>query len=59
MNNRTLITLARLACGTAIFITSMATGINGNMQNIAILLMAVPVEVLASDQKETAKQDSE
>ena len=58
MRFRTLITLARLACGTAIFITSMVTGVNGNYQNIAILLMAIPVEVLTSDQKETAKQDS-
>ena len=53
MKNKTLITLTRLGCATAIFITSMVTGVNGNYQNIAILLMAIPVEVLASDKEET------
>lgn len=54
MKSKTIITLARLAAGTAILITSMVTGVNGTTQSIALVLMAVPVEVLAKDEKPSA-----
>lgn len=46
MNMKTLVTLGRLACGTAIFITSMVTGQNGVFQMVSLVLMGVPFEAL-------------
>lgn len=48
MNNKTITALARIASGTAIFITSMVTGYNGPTQAIALLLLGVPIEALQS-----------
>ena len=56
MRDKTIITLARLAVGGSIFITSMITGVNSYYQGFALLLMGMPIEVLAHE-KETEKQE--
>lgn len=49
MNDRTIVSLARLACGTALLIAHAVTGINGLVVNTAMLLLALPVERLVPD----------
>ncbi len=51
MDNQTIVACVRMACGTAIFVTSMVTGVNGAYQMLAMLLMGVPVERLQPTQK--------
>lgn len=46
MNNKTIIALARMACGASILIASMATGVNGTFQTLGVLLLGLPVEAL-------------
>jgi len=53
MNDATKIALARIASGTAILIASMATGVNGTYQILAMLLLGLPVEALAKRAAET------
>jgi len=48
MEEKTIIVLGRLACGTAILITSVVTGMNGILQGISLLLLGVPVELATS-----------
>lgn len=52
MNNRTIVALGRMACGTAIIITSIVTGVNGTFISLGILLLGLPVEALQHDKKE-------
>jgi hypothetical protein len=52
MDNKTIIALARIASGTAIFITSMVTGVNGAYQALSLLLLGVPIEVLQRGKEE-------
>jgi len=46
VDNPTLIQLARLACGTALLITHVVTGLDGTLTVIAMVLMGIPFEVL-------------
>jgi len=48
LDNKTVVACARIASGTAILITSMATGVNGAYQMIAMLLLGLPIERLQS-----------
>lgn len=48
LDNKTIVALARIASGTAIFITSMVTGVNGAYQALALLMLGVPIEALQS-----------
>jgi len=52
ISEKAIITLARLFTGGAIFIASMVTGVNGEMQMLAMFLMAVPLEALQAAKKE-------
>ena len=52
MDSKTIVTVTRMVCGAAIFITSMVMGVNGAYQMLAMFLMAVPVEVLQPVKKE-------
>lgn len=47
MNNKTLIQLARLACGTALLIAKMVTGADGTLTIISLVLMGVPFEAIS------------
>lgn len=51
MEAKTVTALARIASGTAIFITSMITGENGTYQMLAMFLLGVPIEALQSGKK--------
>ena len=42
----TLITLARMACGTAIVITHMVTGANSTFVLLGVFLLGVPIELV-------------
>lgn len=57
MKDKTIVTLARIAAGAAIFITSMITGVNGVIQSAALLLLGLPVEGLIKD-AETADKEN-
>lgn len=57
MESKTLVALARIASGTAIFLTSMITGQNGTYQMLAMFLLGVPVEGLQSGKKESSNED--
>ena len=46
MNDSTLIQLGRLACGTALLIAHVVTGLDGTLTVIAMVLMGVPFEAL-------------
>ena len=49
MNEKTIITLARMTCGTVILISSLALHVNGTLQGISLFLIGVPIEVLRKD----------
>jgi hypothetical protein len=49
MNDKTLITLSRMICGTAILIISLATHTNGTLQGLALFLIGVPIEMLRKE----------
>jgi hypothetical protein len=53
VNDTTLIQLARLACGTALLITHVVTGLDGTLTVIAMVLMGIPFEAL---KRATAEQ---
>lgn len=46
---KTVVTLARLAVGGAIFITHMVTGYNGSAVLVALGLMGVPFEAIQKE----------
>ena len=54
MESKTLISLARMTCGTAILIASMVTGINGTFQMLGVLLLGLPIEALQKDGSHTS-----
>lgn len=45
-NHKLITALGRMACGTAILITSMVTGQNGTFITLGVLLLGLPVEAL-------------
>jgi len=47
------VALGRLACGTALLITSAVTGVNGTLQMISLFLLGVPVEYIQTLRKES------
>ena len=51
ISERAMIALARLFTGGAIFIASMATGVDGQAQLIALFLMGFPIEALQTAKK--------
>ena len=52
MDSKTIVTVTRMVCGAAIFVTSMVMGVNGAYQMFAMFLMGVPIEVLQPAKKE-------
>ena len=46
-----IVQMFRMGCGAAIMITSMVTGINGQMQLIGLFLMGVPFELVGRAKK--------
>lgn len=58
MQGKIIVALARIAAGAAILITSMVTGENGTYQNLAILLLGLPIEAMQYAQKrESTNED--
>lgn len=55
MNSKTIVASVRVACGTAIIITSMVTGINGTFVLVGLGLLGLPIEALQS--AKTAKKE--
>lgn len=48
MDGKKLIAVVRVACGTAIIITSMVTGVNGTFILVGLGLLGLPIEALQS-----------
>ena len=46
MKDESIIALGRCACGTALLLTSMLTGINGMVQTISLILLGIPIELI-------------
>jgi hypothetical protein len=51
MQEKTVIALGRMVCGTVILIASLATHTNGLLQGLSLFLIGVPVEMLRSEPK--------
>ena len=49
MQEKTIVTLGRMVCGTAILITSLATHTNGLLQGLSLFLIGIPVEMLRKE----------
>lgn len=49
---RTIVTLARIAAGAGIMITSMITGVDGTYQMVAMFLLGIPFEAVQREKKE-------
>lgn len=56
MDNKKLIAVVRVACGTAILITHMVTGANSSFVIVGLALLGLPIEALQSA-KATDKED--
>jgi len=52
MKEKTIIQLARCACGTAILITHMVTGANSSFVVLGIALLGIPIELVRKDGEE-------
>ena len=52
LKSKTIVALARLAVGGAIFITHMITGYNGTSIIIAMGLMGIPFEIVQKDKED-------
>jgi len=52
MQDKTIVSIARISAGTAILIATMVTGVNGAYQTLAMLLLGLPIEGLVK-QSET------
>lgn len=50
MQEKTVIALGRMICGTAILITSILTHVNGVLQGLSLFLIGVPIEMLRKEQ---------
>lgn len=48
MDNKKLIAVVRVACGTAILVTHMITGANSSFVMVGLALLGLPLEVLQS-----------
>jgi len=51
MEGKTIVTLGRLACGTALLITHAITGVNGTLISVALFLLGMPLERLQAAKK--------
>ena len=49
MQEKTVIALGRMVCGTAILIASLARHTNGLLQGLSLFLIGVPIEMLKKD----------
>lgn len=59
VSERTMITLARMAAGVAILVTSLVTHTNGVLQGLSLFLIGVPVEMLhGKTTTETASEET-
>jgi len=52
MEPKTIISLARMLCGTAIVITHMVTGANSTFVLVGLGLLGIPVELVSREKKE-------
>jgi hypothetical protein len=52
MQEKTVIALGRMVCGTVILIASLATHTNGLLQGLSLFLIGVPVEMLRREKVE-------
>lgn len=50
MKDKTVIALARYACGTAIMITSVIAKVDGVLLAMAMVLLGVPVELAKKEE---------
>jgi len=57
MKEATIITLGRMACGTAILLTHMITGQNSTFVLLGVFLLGVPIEMVKRDQKEQKEEN--
>lgn len=51
MNEKTIITLARMACGTIILVSSLVLHVNGTLQGLSLFLIGVPIEMLRKEKE--------
>ena len=59
MKDTSIIQLFRLGCGCALLITSMVTGVDGQIQLIALLLLGVPFEAVKYAKEKQDQEDKE
>jgi hypothetical protein len=52
MQEKTIIALGRMVCGTVILIASLATHTNGLLQGLSLFLIGVPIEMLRKEKDE-------
>jgi len=52
MKEATIITLGRMACGTAILLTHMYTGANSTFVLLGVFLLGVPIEMVKRGKEE-------
>jgi len=57
MKEATIITLGRMACGTAILLTHMVTSANSTFVLLGVFLLGVPIEMVKRDQKEQKEEN--
>lgn len=56
MKDKSIIAAIRTVSGAAILITSMVTGIDGQMQLIALFLMGIPLEMIPYAKEKTKEE---
>lgn len=52
MKEATIISLGRMACGTAILLTHMLTGANSTFVLVGVILLGIPIEVVKRDKED-------
>jgi len=57
MKEATIITLGRMACGTAILLTHMITSANSTFVLLGVFLLGVPIEMVKRVEKEQKEEN--
>lgn len=50
--DKTVITIARMTCGTVILVASLVLHVNGTLQGLSLFLIGVPVEHLVKKKQD-------
>lgn len=51
MKEKTIISLTRTICGTALFVVHMVTGYNGSAVLLSLVLLGVPIEIIKKEEE--------